>query len=113
MVQRGEDLGLSLESPQSLRFPGELIGQDLDRHVPTQLPVSRPIHLSHPALADGLEDLVVGEFVASLEGHGPVMLRRIVPGVGALGPFAPEPLSGPDGRDGGEVVDLDRLSGLD
>ena len=76
MVQRREDLGLSLESPQSFRVLGELIRQDLDRHIPAELPVSRPIDLSHPAFADRLEDLVVGEFMTRLERHDPTMLRR-------------------------------------
>jgi hypothetical protein len=46
---------------------GELIRQDLDRHIPAELSVSSPIHLAHPTLADRLEDLVMGEFVTRLE----------------------------------------------
>ena len=69
MVQRREDLGLPLESSQSLLVLGELIRQHFDRHIPAEFPISRPIDLSHPAFADRLEDLVVGEFVTSLKGH--------------------------------------------
>ncbi len=49
---------------------GELIGQDLDRHVPAEFGILRPIDLSHPSLANRLDDLVMGEFMTSLEGHG-------------------------------------------
>ena len=36
---------------------------------------SRSIVQTHPAFADGLEDLVVIEFAASFEGHSAPMLR--------------------------------------
>ena len=65
-----QDLGLALESRQAFVVLGEFIRQDFDRHIPTELSVSRPIHVPHPTLADGLEDLVVREFVTSFERHG-------------------------------------------
>jgi len=67
MVRRRKDLCLTLEASQSFRILGELIRQNLDRHIPAELSISRPINLAHPALPDGLDDLVVGEFVTSFE----------------------------------------------
>ena len=57
----------TLESSQAVRVLSELIGQDFDRHVAAELRILRSIDLSHSAPSDGLEDLVVGELVASLE----------------------------------------------
>ncbi len=77
VVQRGEDLGFSLESPQAFFVLGELVGKDFDRHIPAELPIPGPIDLPHPTFANGLEDLVVGELKAGLEGHvEATMLQR-------------------------------------
>ena len=64
MVQRRKNFRFPPKSSQAFFIFGELVGQDLDRHIPTKLPISCAIDLTHPAFADGLEDLVVGEFVA-------------------------------------------------
>ena len=48
---------------------GELVGQDLDGHIPSELQVVRSINLAHPAFADGLDDLVVGELLAGRKSH--------------------------------------------
>ncbi len=64
MIERRKNFRLALEASQAFFIFGELITQDLNRHIPSELSVSRPIHLSHPAFPNGLEDLVVGELVA-------------------------------------------------
>ena len=67
MVQRCEDLRLSLESGEALFVLSELFGKNLDGYVPPQLSVPCPIDLPHPAFAYGLEDLVVGELLTACE----------------------------------------------
>jgi len=61
MVQRREDFGLALKTPESLLVSRELVGQDFNRDVPAELRVLCPIHFAHAALADELEDVVVRE----------------------------------------------------
>ena len=63
VVERGEDLRFSLESGESFFVSSELVGKDLDRYVAPELSISCPIDFAHPAFADGLDDLVVGELV--------------------------------------------------
>ena len=46
MIQGREYFRLSLESSQSFLVFGEQLGQNLDRHVPTELSIPRPIDLS-------------------------------------------------------------------
>ncbi len=67
VVEGGKDFRLALEPSQPLRVLGELIGQDFDRDIPAELCVSCPIDFTHPAFADGLQDLVVGESLAGCE----------------------------------------------
>src|SRR5262245_51768120 len=51
MVERGERLGLSIETRHALRRH-QAIGEHFDRHFPIQPAVSGSVHLSHTALAD-------------------------------------------------------------
>ena len=69
MVQRRENLRLSLKPFQTLFVLGELVREDLDRDLPPKLRVLRPVHLAHTALPDGLENLVVSESGTGLERH--------------------------------------------
>ena len=59
MVERGEDLRLAAEPGQALRLVGDLGREHLERDVAPELQVAGAEHLSHPARADRLEDLVV------------------------------------------------------
>ena len=64
VIERRENFCLALKSSQALFIFGELVRQDLDRHIPAELSIACTINVSHPAFANGLEDLVVVEFRA-------------------------------------------------
>ena len=64
VIQLREELCFSFESVQSLFVSGELVQENFDRHIPTELSVSRSINLAHPAFADGLDDLVISKLGA-------------------------------------------------
>jgi len=85
MIQGREYFRLSLESSQSFLVFGEQIGQNLDRHLPTELSIPRPINLSHAAPADGLENFVVGELLTNFEGHSAAILERRLIGSNRIG----------------------------
>ena len=70
VVQRGQDLCLTLKAGEAFGIVGERLRQDFDRDVAVQLRIARPIHFSHPAGPQGGEDL-----------YGP----RRAPGVRAKG----------------------------
>jgi hypothetical protein len=61
VVQRGERLRFPFEAKPSLFIFEELFRQDLDRDVSREPRVPRPIDLSHPARAEGGDDLVRAE----------------------------------------------------
>ena len=69
MVQRREKLGLALEPRQALFVFRELLRKDFDRHVPVELCVASAVDLAHPALANGLEDLIRAEARSGSERH--------------------------------------------
>jgi hypothetical protein len=58
MIERGERLGLALESGEPIGIGGERVGQDLDRHVAIQLRVAGFVDLAHAAGADSAGDFV-------------------------------------------------------
>jgi len=58
MVQRRCRTCLLLEPSQAFRIAGVVLGQHLDRHLPTQARVLRQPHLPHAARAELLEDFV-------------------------------------------------------
>ena len=64
MVERGEDLRLAAEPGQALRLIGDLGREDLEGDVAPELEVAGAEHLSHPARADRVEDLVVPDSIA-------------------------------------------------
>ena len=64
MVERGEHVRLTLQPGEPVRVGVQLLRQDLDRHVPLQRSVVRPVHLSHAAGAQRFEDFVVRESLA-------------------------------------------------
>ena len=52
MIQRRQELSLTLEPGQPLRVAGKLLRQDLDGHVTAKVPIERPMDLAHAALAE-------------------------------------------------------------
>ena len=69
MVQRGEDLRLSLESSESVRVRREGIGQHLQGIVPLEPRVMRSPDLAHAALANQGGDFIGAEAAAGADGH--------------------------------------------
>ncbi len=61
MIQGGQDLRFSLKSAHSLGIRGKLLGKDFQGDVPVQLGIGGPVHLSHPALAYLLKNLVMAD----------------------------------------------------
>src|SRR5580658_11110072 len=70
MVQRRYGVGFAIETLPGLGIVREMTWQDLDRDRAVQASVLRSIHLSHPARADGREDLIRAEASSGGKGHG-------------------------------------------
>src|SRR5271163_247367 len=70
MIERGQHLGLTFETHQPLGVSCQSFGQYLDGYVPIQPGVARLVYLTHPAGANGRNNLVGAEFVACRERHG-------------------------------------------
>ncbi len=58
VVERGQESSLTLEAGHSPRTRSHVVGQHLERDLAPQARVSRPVHLSHPALAERANDFV-------------------------------------------------------
>lgn len=58
MILRGEHLRLALKAGQPVRIIGQLLRQDLDRHLPIETRAPGEINLSHPSRPKEREDLV-------------------------------------------------------
>jgi len=69
MVQRGEDLRLSLEASEAIGIIGEGIRQDFQGDVAIQLGIARPIHLAHSPFTDLGGDLVRAKAGAGRQGQ--------------------------------------------
>ena len=67
MIQGAGGASLPLESLQPFRVVRENRRKNLDRHVPMQSRVSRPVDLSHPACANYAENLIGTEPVAGAQ----------------------------------------------
>jgi hypothetical protein len=85
MIQRRQYFRLAFEAPQPIRIPRKRILQNLDRNVPLQFQIARPIHLAHAAGSNELDDLVAAQSCTSCQGHGRVnytqqMTRRKIYG---------------------------------
>ena len=72
VIQGGEDLGLTLEPGDPFGISCERLGEDLDRHVPIELPIAGAVDLTHAARAEGSLNLVRPEPSASSQGHSVV-----------------------------------------
>ena len=69
MIQSGGGTGLLLESRNPDRIVTKRVWENLDRHLASQRPILRPIHLSHAAFSEGREDFIVSQRCAGLK-HG-------------------------------------------
>ena len=69
VVQAGDGLRLALEPLLEVGVGGDVLGEDLDGDGAVQAGVAGFVHLTHPARADGREDLVWAERGAGSEGH--------------------------------------------
>ena len=69
MVEGGHCPRLPLEALEAFLVLRHLPGQDLDRHVPSQAPVARAVHLAHAARAEGSDDLVRSQAESGRKGH--------------------------------------------
>ncbi len=69
VVQGGEGAGLALETGDPVLVLEELLGEDLDRHVPLELRVAGPVNLPHSPRAERGEDLPGTETGAGGERH--------------------------------------------
>jgi len=61
VIELGKKLGFPFKTSQPLRILGELLRQHLDGHFTAQVGVLGTINLSHTALADLLDDLVMAD----------------------------------------------------
>jgi hypothetical protein len=59
MIQARNSPRFALEALAPRWVFGEVFGQHLDGNVPIQPLVLRPVHLTHPSLADLFDDAVV------------------------------------------------------
>ena len=64
MVQGRQGAGLAVEAGQALGVLGEMVGQDLERHLAAQLGVLGQVDGAHAAFAEFAEDFVVGQSLA-------------------------------------------------
>ena len=69
MVQRGQRLGFTQEAREPLRVVRERLGQDLDRDIPIELGIARPIDFAHASATDRLDQLEDAEVGAGGEGQ--------------------------------------------
>ena len=69
MIQRGEDFCFALESRHAFDVARERIGQDLQRHIASQLRIPRAIYLAHPARTNGTSDFVRADFGSRRNRH--------------------------------------------
>ena len=63
---------------ESIGVFGERLRRDLQRHVPIQLGVSRPIHFAHTPLANEGGDVMVAESGADGQGHELMVMSESV-----------------------------------
>jgi hypothetical protein len=84
VVEGREEVGFAPEAPQALGVLHHFGRQHLDRDLATQVGVGRPVHLSHPAGAEGRGDPVVRQRLADhcVELQGPYRLFTVADPVG-------------------------------
>jgi hypothetical protein len=77
VIERGEDLSLTLETLHPLFVSREGLGQDFDCHLAPQFCVRGAIDLAHSSGAESAQDLVRAEARSDGEGHFvPLFVKR-------------------------------------
>ena len=69
MIQRRQELGFALEPRETICVAREFFRKDFNGNVAIELGVARAVDLAHTTFTDGLQDLVVREFLTSFERH--------------------------------------------
>ena len=72
VVERGQQLRLATEPRETFRIIRERFGQHLDGDVATELGVSSPIDLAHPARAEQRDDFIRAEAGAASQSQAAV-----------------------------------------
>jgi hypothetical protein len=75
MRQRGHRARLLLEPAQSVGVSARTVGKDLDRNVPSEPRVARPINLAHASRPQRCDDFVRSQTAASVERHPAILLQ--------------------------------------
>jgi hypothetical protein len=76
VIERRENLGLSLEPGDAIRIADDGIGEDLDRDVAIEPGIAGAVHLSHAAFAEGGQDFVRPESRAGRQCHRAGLYRQ-------------------------------------
>ena len=66
MVEGSQELGFTFKPYKTIRISGKLFRKRLDRYLATELRVTRTLHLTQAAFAEGGEDFVTAELRAGL-----------------------------------------------
>jgi len=69
VIERGKHLRFAREPRKAIRIAGQRRRQNLDGDIAAKFRITRAIHLSHPAGAEGGEDLIRPESSAGSERH--------------------------------------------
>ncbi len=69
VVERRQRARFALETRGPIGIGGEILRQDLDRHLPPEPGIASAIDLAHAALADDGEHFVWAETIAGTERH--------------------------------------------
>ena len=69
-LENGRRMGLTLKPLPKRVVVGERVGEDLERDSPVLVGVVRLVHLTHPALAEQADDVVLAERRTDARLHG-------------------------------------------
>jgi hypothetical protein len=68
VIERREEASFTLETGKAVRIGCEVGWEDLERDVPLESRVARPIHFAHAASANGRRDLVLTDARSRVSG---------------------------------------------
>ncbi len=79
VVERRDGLRFALEPLQAITAPGQLRGQDLERHLPLELRVLGEVHLAHSACSELPENPVVRERLPRFQDGWAIRIHDTLP----------------------------------